>query len=140
LNLEACLSFLPSLKLFPLLALPLSSFLHPAFLFVLMSTAITGRLCASPSSTAHHNLFSPPLPFLVPFAASGQSVLGAMTSVACKLNHLASLGASSVRAAEHRTAQSSLPSKSTGQRSSPRHLGTENGLLSAPTWRCHSEK
>lgn len=132
---------------FRLLALPLSSFLCPAFLFVLTSAAITGRLCASPSSTAHYNLFSQPLPFLVPFAASDQSVLGlelilgagAMISVACKLSHLAGMGTSSGRAIEHRIEQFSLPSKSTGQTSSPHHLDTGNVLLSALTWRCRSE-
>lgn len=53
-----------------------------------------------------------------------------MVSVACKLSHLAGLETSSFRVIEHRTEQSSFPSKSTGRVSSPRHRDTGNLLLS----------
>lgn len=43
---------------------------------MLMITLITGQLCASPLAELVTTSFSQPLPFLVPFAASGYSVPG----------------------------------------------------------------
>lgn len=146
LDLEACLLFLPlSHCVFALLTLPLSSSLCPAFLFVPMNSVITGQLCVSPFSRIHYNLFFSVTAFpcsfcsLWPVSPWSRDTTGAMLSVACKLTHLTGLGTRSFRAIEHRIEQSSLPSKSIGQMSSPCCLDTGNMLLSVLTWRCWSE-